>query len=75
MFFDPCPVSLEKLHLFPRVIGSRVDVPVKLGEVIFQHAVISKAAPLGVHAHPALISLHQVNVAEFLHVACVGACT
>lgn len=75
MFFDPCPVSLEKLHLFSRVMRGRVDVPVKLSEVIFQHAVVSKAPPLGVHAHPALISLHQVNVAEFLHVACVGART
>lgn len=62
-------------HLLSRVIGGRVDVPVKLSEVIFQPAIISEAPPLGVHTHPALISLYQVNVAEFLHVAGVGACT
>lgn len=62
-------------HLFSRVVGGCVDVLVKLSEVILQGPVISEGPPLSVHTHPALVSLHQVNMAQFLHVACVGART
>lgn len=61
------------LQLFPRVDGAPVDLTVKLCADVLQRAVVPKGAPLRVDAHPALVSLHQVNVAQLLHVAGVGA--
>ncbi|TNN52642.1 hypothetical protein EYF80_037152 [Liparis tanakae] len=44
-----------------RVVGGRVHVPVELSDVILQRPVVSEGAPLRVHTHPALVSLHQVD--------------
>lgn len=66
--------SLFDVQLFARVDRASVDLSVELCPDVFQPAIVSEGSPLSVHAHPALISLHQVNVTQLLHVASIGAC-
>lgn len=63
------------LQLAARVERASVYLPVKLSPDVFQPAVVPEGSPLSVHAHPALVSLHQVNVTQLLHVACISTCT
>ena len=66
---------LRNIQLFSRVEGAPVDLSVKLCPYVLQHPIIPEGTPLCVDAHPALIPLHQVNVPQLLHVACIGART
>lgn len=65
--------KVKDSQLLSRVEGPPVQLSVKLGADIFQGPVIPKGPPLGVDAHPPLVTFHQVDVPQFLHVASVGA--
>lgn len=58
-----------------RVDGRLVHRYVKLGEDVFQGAVVPEAAPLCVDAHPPVFALHALHVPHLLHVAGVGSRT
>lgn len=63
------------LQLFARVERPTVNFSIKFSANVLQHAIVSESSPLCVDAHPALVSLHQVNMSQLLHVACVSAGT
>jgi len=63
------------VQLLAGVERASVDLFVELRPDVLQPAVVSEGSPLGVHTHPALVSLHQVDVTQLLHVARVGART
>lgn len=60
-------------QLLPRVERPPVYLPVKFSADVLQGPVVPEGPPLSVDAHPALVALHQVDVAHVLHVARVGA--
>lgn len=62
-------------QLLPRVERPPVYLPVKFSADVLQGPVVPEGPPLGVDAHPALVTLHQVDVPQLLHVARVGAGT
>lgn len=63
------------IQLFAGIKRAAVNLSVKLCPDVFQPAVISERSPLSVDTHPALISFHQVNVTQLLHVAGIGTST
>ena len=69
-----CPdYSAGYSQLLPGVERAEVQLPVELGADVLQGPVVPEGPPLGVDAHPPLVTFHQLDVAHVLHVARVGA--
>lgn len=62
------------LPLLASVQGALIHLLVILGADVVDAAIVAKPSPLRVDAHPAFISVHQLDVPHFLHVAHIASC-
>lgn len=61
------------LQLLARIKRTGVYLAVNVGPQLVQGTVVSKSPPLCIDAHPAFVSIQQLDVPHVLHIAGVGA--
>lgn len=62
------------LQLLPWVGGGSINLSVKMCNEVIECPIVPEGSPLCVDAHPALVSFHQVNVSQLLHVTSISTC-
>lgn len=65
---------IHPLPLFAWIAGAIINNAIKLCTEVIKFSIVTKCSPLHVNTHLTFITLHQLDVVHFLHVADISSC-
>lgn len=66
--------SIHPLPLFAGIAGAIINNSIKLCTEVIKFSIVTKCSPLHVNTHLTFITLQQLNVVHFFHVADISSC-